>query len=55
MIFINVFPKFTEAPYTTAGFEPGTSALQADAMTAAPHRHGQSYLIFRQMFFSSYA
>jgi hypothetical protein len=30
-------------PYTRAGFEPGSFAPLADAMTTAPRRHGTSY------------
>jgi hypothetical protein len=30
---------FSKKPYTLAGFEPGSSFPQADAMATAPRRH----------------
>jgi hypothetical protein len=37
---IQHFHDFPLKPYTLAGFEPGSSVSEADAMSTAPRRQG---------------
>jgi hypothetical protein len=37
---------FSLTPYTLAGFEPGSSVSEADAMSSAPGRHQGIFQVF---------
>jgi hypothetical protein len=44
MIHNSIAMSSLKKPYTLAGFEPGLSDPQADAMTTAPRRQGKQNL-----------
>jgi hypothetical protein len=46
-IFTTALLCFPKKPYTLEGFEPGSTVLQAKAMTTAPRRPGPKVGRFR--------
>jgi hypothetical protein len=47
LVFITALLWFPQKPYTLAGFEPGSSVPEADAVSTAPCRQGKNLILWR--------